>query len=142
MEVKESATSIVYMIDDRTGPWVKVQRWIEDQSIPVDPNERSLCREGMYVKAIGNIKTFNNQKSVTAFSVQPVTDFNEITYHISEVMVAHLAATRGAPVVSVCMYVFMCVMCIHMSVGTRYSTVAVTTVLYYIVQILTCLFLY
>lgn len=45
MEVKESTTSIVYMIDDRTGPWVKVQRWIEDQSAPIDPNERSTCRE-------------------------------------------------------------------------------------------------
>lgn len=100
MEVKESATSIVYMLDDRTGPWVKIQRWIEDQSSPLDPNERSLCREGMYVKAIGNIKTFNNQKSVTAFSVRPVTDFNEVTHHLSDVMVAHLAATRGAPVVS------------------------------------------
>ncbi len=100
MEVKESATTMVYILDDRTGPWVKVQRWIEDQSAPVDPTERSTCREGMYVKVIGNIKTFNNQKSVTAFSVCPIEDFNEVTHHLSEVMVGHLAATKGAPVVS------------------------------------------
>ncbi len=100
MEVKETATTMVYMIDDRTGPWVKVQRWIEDQSTPVEPSERSACREGMYVKVIGNIKTFNDQKSVTAFSVCPIEDFNEVTHHLSEVVVGHLAATKGAPVVS------------------------------------------
>ncbi len=100
MEIKENPTSIVYMIDDRTGPLVKVQRWIEDQSSPMDPSERSLCREGMYVKAIGNIKTFNNQKTITAFSVRPVTDFNEVTYHLSDAMMSHLAATRALPVVS------------------------------------------
>lgn len=98
MEVKEQPTSIMYMIDDRTGPWVKVQRWLEEQSSPIDPSERSACREGMYVRAVGNVKTFSNQKSITAFSVKPVEDFNEISKHLSQVMVAHLTAVKGAPV--------------------------------------------
>ena len=100
MEVKEQPTSITYVIDDRTGPWVKVQRWLEDQSTPMDPSERSACREGMYVRAVGNVKTFNNVKSITAFSVRAVEDFNEVSKHLSQVMVAHLAAVKGAPVVS------------------------------------------
>ena len=29
MEVSESATSVTYKIDDRTGPWVDVRRWLE-----------------------------------------------------------------------------------------------------------------
>ena len=29
MEVNESATSVTYKIDDRTGPWVDVRRWLE-----------------------------------------------------------------------------------------------------------------
>ena len=31
MEVNESATTVTYKIDDRTGPWVDVRRWIDEQ---------------------------------------------------------------------------------------------------------------
>ena len=31
MEVNEAATSITYKVDDRTGPWVEVRKWMDDQ---------------------------------------------------------------------------------------------------------------
>jgi len=31
MEVNESVTTVTYKIDDRTGPWVDVSRWIDEQ---------------------------------------------------------------------------------------------------------------
>lgn len=96
MEVTTSPTNVVYKVDDRTGPWVKVQRWVSDQ----DPSEQQRCQEGMYIRAIGHLKVFNKQKSITAFYVSPITDFNQLTHHLSEVMYAHLTATKGAPVVS------------------------------------------
>ena len=108
MEVAENPTHIVYKIDDRTGPWVKVQRWLEDQE-STNVSERSSCREGMYVRVIGHLKSFNKQKSVTAFCVRPIEDFNEVSHHLSEVMFAHLAATKGVPIVSVCVCVCVCV---------------------------------
>lgn len=95
MEVNTTPTNIVYKVDDRTGPWVKVQKWVSDQ----DPSERMTCQEGMYVRVVGHLKVFNKQRSVTAFYVKPVTDYNQISHHLSEVMFAHLTSTKGAPVV-------------------------------------------
>lgn len=99
MEATISPTNVVYQVDDRTGPWVKVQKWISDQD-PSDKQEQVTCQEGMYIKAIGHIKVFNKQRSVTAFHIKPISDFNELTHHLSEVMYCHLAATKELPVVS------------------------------------------
>ncbi len=98
MEVTTSPTNVVYKIDDRTGPWVKVQKWISDQD-PVEQQELMSCQEGMYVRLVGHIKVFNKQRSITSFYIKPVLDFNELSHHLSEVMFAHLAATKGALVV-------------------------------------------
>lgn len=100
MEVNEGATTLVYRIDDRTGPWVKVQKWVTDEPDPANQQERTACREGMYVKVTGHIKTFNKQMSVTAFLIKPIEDFNEVTHHLAEVMFIHLATTKGVKVVS------------------------------------------
>lgn len=99
MEVTAGPTNIVYRVDDRTGPWVKVQKWVSDQD-PSEQQDRMTCQEGMYVRIVGHLKVFNKQRSVTAFYVKPLTDFNELSHHLSEVMFAHLVATKGAPVVS------------------------------------------
>ena len=99
MDVTTSATNIVYNLDDRTGPWVKVQRWVSDQD-PSEQQEDRMVQEGMYIRAVGHLKVFNKQKSVTAFFTKPITDFNELSHHLSEVMFAHLTSTKGALVVS------------------------------------------
>ena len=31
MEVSEAASNVTYKIDDRTGPWIDVKRWMDDQ---------------------------------------------------------------------------------------------------------------
>lgn len=97
MEVNLGATNVVLKVDDRTGPWVKVQKWVSDQG-PSEEDRR--CQEGTYVKVVGHLKVFNKQKSVTAFYIRPVSDFNELTHHLSEVMYTHLTHKKGAPVVS------------------------------------------
>ena len=150
MEVNESATSVTYKIDDRTGPWVDVRRWLEQvrkvfymymlypflskrvcpvfftaphqlphhthihcsssyvhTSLPSSlssqdtPNLESVsCREGMYVRVVGHLRSFNKQRNMMAFHVRPVEDFNEVSHHLSEVIYTHLAVTKGLPVVS------------------------------------------
>lgn len=95
MEAMVSPTNVVYQIDDRTGPWIKVQKWMSEQ----DSSDQATCQEGMYVKAIGHLKMFNNQRSVTAFLIKPISDFNEVTHHLAEVMACHLMATKEMPVV-------------------------------------------
>ena len=64
-----------------------------------DQQERAACREGMYVKVMGHLKQFNKLRNVVAFKIRPIDDFNEVTHHLGEVMYAHLAVTKGPPVV-------------------------------------------
>ncbi len=100
MEVTKSATNVVYNLDDRTGPLVKIQKWKSSDPEPSEQQEMMTVQEGMYIRAVGHLKVFNKQKSVTAFYIQPITDFNELSHHLAEVMYAHLTSTKGAPVVS------------------------------------------
>ena len=100
MEANVGSTNVVYQVCDRTGPWVKVQKWLSDQD-QSEQQEKVMCREGTYIKAIGHLKVFNKQRSVTSFHIKPISDFNELTHHLSEVMYSHLAATKQLPVVSV-----------------------------------------
>ena len=31
MEVSEAPSNVTYKIDDRTGPWIEVKRWMDEQ---------------------------------------------------------------------------------------------------------------
>lgn len=53
------------------------------------------CRQGMYVRVHGDLKSFNNRRSVNATSIKKVTDHNEIQYHLLETVYVHLYHTRG-----------------------------------------------
>ena len=55
-------------------------------------------REGVVVRVIGQLRAFNNSKSVVAYSIQPITNFNEYTFHFIDVVHTHLKATKGKPV--------------------------------------------
>ena len=56
-------------------------------------------REGIFVRVLGHIHTFSQQRSVVGFLVQPLKDFNEVTYHMVHVVHSQLALQKGAPVV-------------------------------------------
>lgn len=48
----------------------------------------------MYVRVVGNPRVFQGSKSMLAFTVRPVTDHNEISFHMLEVIAAHLYHTK------------------------------------------------
>lgn len=96
-DVLETATNITYKIDDMTGEFILVKKWI-DVDDPLEQGWRSQCRECTYVRVVGNMKSFNSGqvRSVMAFSMIPVTDFNEISYHILDVIHANLSLKKGS----------------------------------------------
>jgi replication factor A2 len=51
----------------------------------------------MYVRVVGHLRSFSNKRSLTAFSIKRVKDFNEVTCHMLEVIKTHLENTKGAP---------------------------------------------
>lgn len=95
-EVQEAATNITYKIDDMTGNFINVKKWL-DADDTSDQHRRSECRENTYVRVVGNMKSFNDGqiRSVMAFSMVPITDFDEITFHFLDVIHANLSLKKG-----------------------------------------------
>ncbi|XP_054638591.1 replication protein A 32 kDa subunit isoform X2 [Dunckerocampus dactyliophorus] len=83
----KSMTNIQYKVDDMTSAPMDVKQWVDTEDPSVDGN---VLPPGTYVKISGNLRSFQNNRSVVAFSVRPLEDMNEITSHMLEVVQAHM----------------------------------------------------
>jgi len=92
LKVDVQPTNVSYVLDDGTGK-ITVRLYIDQE----DLRKRSAVREGSYVRVIGSVRPYQSEKSVVGFQLIPVTDFNEITFHMLDVIHCHLLNTRGAP---------------------------------------------
>ncbi|MCL7043229.1 hypothetical protein MKW94_012755 [Papaver nudicaule] len=84
-------TEYNWILDDGTGR-IKCQRWINDN---IDTLEMAEIKDGMYVEIHGNLKSFQGKKILVAFSVRPVTDFNQVAYHFIECIYVHCHNTKS-----------------------------------------------
>ncbi|XP_061675301.1 replication protein A 32 kDa subunit isoform X2 [Syngnathoides biaculeatus] len=87
----KSMTNIQYKVDDMTCAPMDVKQWVDTEDLNVDS---SVLPPGTYVKVSGNIRSFQNNRSVVAFSVRPLEDMNEITSHMLEVVQAHMVLSN------------------------------------------------
>ena len=51
--------------------------------------------ENTYVRVCGTVRSFGGKKSVVAFKIVPITDPNELTYHLLEVIHSHAALSSS-----------------------------------------------
>lgn len=87
----KSMTNIQYKVDDMTGAPMDVKQWVDTEDPSVDS---TVLPPGTYVKVSGNLRSFQNHRSVVAFSVRPLEDMNEITSHMLEVVQAHMMLSK------------------------------------------------
>ncbi|KAM9852607.1 replication protein A 32 kDa subunit [Aulostomus maculatus] len=87
----KSMTNIQYKVDDMTGAPMDVKQWVDTEDPGVDS---AVLPPGTYVKVSGNLRSFQNHRSVVAFSIRPLEDMNEITSHMLEVVHAHMALSN------------------------------------------------
>lgn len=87
----KSMTNIQYKVDDMTGAPMDVKQWVDTEDPSVD---NTVLPPGTYVKVSGNLRSFQNHRSVVAFSVRTLEDMNEITSHMLEVVQAHMALSK------------------------------------------------
>lgn len=66
-------------------------------NIPLITTPRIICREGVVVRVIGQLRSFNNTRNIVAYSIRPIVDFNEYTFHFIDVVHTHLKHTKGKP---------------------------------------------
>ncbi|XP_060778140.1 replication protein A 32 kDa subunit isoform X2 [Neoarius graeffei] len=87
----KSMTNIQYKVDDMTAAPMDVKQWVDTE----DPNvDNSVIPPDTYVKVSGNLRSFQNNRSLVAFSVRPLEDMNEITSHMLEVVQAHMLLSK------------------------------------------------
>uniref|UniRef100_A0A673KVN7 Replication protein A2 n=1 Tax=Sinocyclocheilus rhinocerous TaxID=307959 RepID=A0A673KVN7_9TELE len=56
--------------------------------------DNSVIPPGSYVKVSGNLRSFQNNRSLVAFSVRVLEDMNEVTSHMLEVVNAHVQQSK------------------------------------------------
>lgn len=90
---EERSTDVSFLIDDGTGR-IEVKRWIDGQDTH-ESIEMASLQNGVYVRVHGHLRSFQGKRNIVAFSVRPVTDFNEITYHFLECIFVHLHNSKA-----------------------------------------------
>ena len=98
--VAEHATSVIYTIEDGSGK-IDLRQWLDTAGVggtaSFDANasaRRAQLREGIYVRAVGTLRSFQDHRSVSINFIRPIEDFNEITFHFLECVHSHLQSTR------------------------------------------------
>ncbi|KAG5998033.1 hypothetical protein E4U43_002512 [Claviceps pusilla] len=89
--INPQPTNITFKIDDGTGQ-IEVKKWID-----VDKQDDSNAEFELdsHVRVWGRLKSFSNKRHVGAHVIRPVTDFNEVNYHLLEATYVHLFYTKG-----------------------------------------------
>lgn len=72
-----------------------MKQWLDSDAAP--EAERPTPKEGEYIHVWGRLKDFNGKRHIGSHVIRPVTDFNEISYHLLEATAVHLYFTRGPP---------------------------------------------
>ncbi|KAF7830194.1 replication protein A 32 kDa subunit A [Senna tora] len=85
-EKAERNTDVSFVLDDGTGR-IKCRRWVNEA---FDTKEMEEIRDGMYVRLYGHLKSFQGVKQVVAFSIRPVKNFDEISFHFIDCIHNHL----------------------------------------------------
>lgn len=99
--INTQSTYITYKVDDGTG-LVEVKWWMDPEAnqdkmdVESESTKSKLVEEG-YCRVWGRLKEFNNKRHVGAHVIRPISDYNEINYHLLEATAVHLFFTRGPP---------------------------------------------
>ncbi|XP_019457364.1 PREDICTED: replication protein A 32 kDa subunit A-like [Lupinus angustifolius] len=82
----ERNTDVNFVLDDGTGR-IKCRRWVNET---FDSKEMEEIQDGIYVRVYGHLKSFQGVRQLVAFSVRPVTNFDEISFHFIDCIHNHL----------------------------------------------------
>jgi len=95
-KIQDQSTYVNYTVDDGTGA-IDVRQWLDSDESEYLRSERAKLQSGRYARVVGYPRKFNNERSLVAMHIAPVTDFNEITFHGLEVIAVHLEASKSNP---------------------------------------------
>ncbi|XP_076939498.1 replication protein A 32 kDa subunit A-like [Bidens hawaiensis] len=88
--IVERNTDVTFTLDDGTGK-LDCKIWLNE---PFDRLQMEEVKEGIYVHVDGHLKSFKGVKHVAVFSVRPVTNFDEITFHFIASIHHHMSTSK------------------------------------------------
>lgn len=104
VRVEEHSLFTLYTLDDGSGR-VPAKAWTANEGEAEDPRRASWV-EGAYVHAHATLSEVDGQRVLLLVDMRAVEDFNEVTYHLAQIIFQHLhtlktqaakAADRAAP---------------------------------------------
>mmetsp|Transcript_21329 Transcript_21329/g.18469 ORF Transcript_21329/g.18469 Transcript_21329/m.18469 type:complete len:148 (-) Transcript_21329:1999-2442(-) len=91
-KLEEQSTRAVFHIDDTTGSIQIAHYKRQDNPTAINID----FKDNMYVKCVVVVRPFKNQKMYVSNVIQPVTDYNQVTYHFLNCFLAHAQRVKGA----------------------------------------------
>ncbi|KAH9523368.1 DNA-directed RNA polymerase I subunit rpa2 [Bulinus truncatus] len=91
--VSSTPTRIDYFIDDMTGPPIEVRHFNDsDENDQSDTDTQNTFPLNTYVRVCGMLRAFGGKRSVHAHKITTLSDMNELSCHILEVIYANASA--------------------------------------------------
>lgn len=94
-ELSPQSTNVRFKLDDGTAVF-DGQMFLHSDDADYAENELAKLRDGIYVRAVGKLRSFQERVSLSCFSVVPIEDFNELTHHFLDAIYVHLYNTKGS----------------------------------------------
>ena len=93
VDVRDENVSFNFVLDDGTGR-ITVKMFVSGDTDELERQRLAELRPGIYVRAFGHFNS-GAETHLQAFTARPVTDHNEVAYHLSQVIFQHLHLSKG-----------------------------------------------
>lgn len=94
--VEESSTRFDYEIEDYSGTHLIIKQFVLNEGQMNEDEKIKPLPEKTYIRACGKIRSFGGQRCVVAGKVFPLTDMNELTTHLLEIIYSHMVFAAAA----------------------------------------------
>jgi len=84
-DIEQEETSTTYLMEDGTGV-MSVKYYHDSQTTSHSESSTSPLKENQYVRVIGQVKKYQDQTQMIAYSVRKVSSGNELIHHLLEVV--------------------------------------------------------
>uniref|UniRef100_A0A2C9LQQ6 Replication protein A C-terminal domain-containing protein n=1 Tax=Biomphalaria glabrata TaxID=6526 RepID=A0A2C9LQQ6_BIOGL len=92
--VNSTPTRLDYFVDDMTGPPIEVRHFNDsDENEQSEDTTQNTLSVNTYVRICGMLRSFGGKRSVHAHKITPITDMNELSCHLLEVVYASASAS-------------------------------------------------
>jgi len=94
--IEAHSTQVYYMINDTTGI-IKCIIYVDKEADGSTGSKFSECQVGCFVRVVGLARTPQTDPNILMFSMGLISDFNEVTNHMLEIIYCHNFSKHGPP---------------------------------------------